>query len=194
MAAQKILCLAGDFVEDYELMVPFQALLMVGHSVDVVSPGRKAGERIQTAIHDFTNGIDTYTEKPGHQFALNATFDEIEPTNYDALLIPGGRAPEFIRLNARLIEIVKHFDQTNKPIAAVCHGLQILSVAGVLKGRTCTAYPAVGPEVTLAGGNYVEVPVTKAVVDGNLVTSPAWPGHPEWLAEFLKILGTKIEL
>lgn len=188
-----ILCLAGDFVEDYELMVPVQALQMLGYSVDVVCPDKKKGDRIRTAIHDF-EGDQTYSEKPGHNFTLNATFQEVDPSRYDALLIPGGRAPEYLRLFPRVLEIVRHFDETKKPIAAVCHGLQILSAAGILNGRSCTAYPACGPEVTLAGGTYVPVDVTEVHVDGNLITAPAWPAHPKWLAAFIKALGAKIEL
>lgn len=184
----KILCLAGDFVEDYEIMVPFQALLMVGHEVDVVCPDKKAGDTIRTAIHDF-EGDQTYSEKPGHNFALNKTFADVNVDDYDALLVPGGRAPEYIRLNARVIEIVKAFAEGDKPIAAVCHGLQVLATADVLKGKKCTAYPAVGPDVTAAGGTYVEVAIDDVVTDGKLVTAPAWPAHPKWLAAFLKVLG-----
>jgi protease I len=193
MGAKKILQLVGDFVEDYEVMVPFQALTMVGHTVHAVCPGKKAGDKVRTAVHDF-EGDQTYSEKPGHNFALNATFDDIKAEDYDALLISGGRAPEYIRLNPRLIAMVKHFAEANKPIAAICHGAQVLAAADVIKGKKCTAYPACGPEVKAAGGEWVGVAADKAVVDGNLVTSPAWPGHPEWLAAFLKVLGTKIEL
>ncbi|MDH0289245.1 DJ-1/PfpI family protein [Pseudomonas sp. GD04087] len=193
MAAKKILMLVGDYAEDYETMVPFQALLMVGHSVHAVCPDKKAGQSIRTAIHDF-EGDQTYSEKPGHNFALNATFADVRAEDYDALLIPGGRAPEYLRLNAKVIELVKAFDAAKKPIAAVCHGAQLLAAAGVLKGRACSAYPACGPEVTLAGGEYVDIPVDAAHVDGNLVTAPAWPAHPAWLAKFLDVLGTKISL
>ena len=193
MAAKKILMLVGDFVEDYEVMVPFQALQMVGHGVHAACPDKQAGDQVRTAVHDF-EGDQTYTEKPGHNFTLNATFAEIRAEDYDALVIPGGRAPEYIRLNPSVIEIVQHFAQANKPIAAVCHGAQVLAAAGVLKGRRCSAYPAVGPDVTSAGGEYVDIPVDKVNVDGNLVTAPAWPAHPEWLAAFLSVLGTRIEL
>ncbi|MFP4396150.1 MAG: DJ-1/PfpI family protein [Anaerolineales bacterium] len=193
MAAKKILFLVGDFVEDYEVMVPFQALLMVGYEVHAVCPGKEAGEAVRTAVHDF-EGDQTYSEKPGHNFALNAAFDEINAEDYDALLIPGGRAPEYIRLHAKVLEIVQHFAEAEKPIAAICHGPQVLAAANVLAGRECTAYPAVGPDVTNAGGTYVQIDVDKAHVDGNLVSAPAWPAHPAWLAEFLKLLGAKIEL
>ena len=192
MAAKRILLLAGDYVEDYEIMVPFQALLMVGHTVHAVCPGKKKGEIVRTAIHDF-EGDQTYSEKRGHNFTLNATFDEAKPESYDALVIPGGRAPEYLRLNPKVIEIVQHFAKTNKPIAAICHAAQLLAAAGALQGRTCSAYPAVGPEVKTAGGQYAEIGIDQAHVDGNLVTAPAWPAHPAWLAEFLKVLGTKIE-
>ncbi len=191
--AKKILMLVGDFVEDYEVMVPFQALQMVGHTVHAVCPGKKGGEKVRTAVHDF-EGDQTYSEKPGHNFALNAAFDNIEPEKYDALVIPGGRAPEYIRLDEKVIKIVQHFAHAGKPIAAICHGAQVLAAAGVIAGKKCTAYPAVGPDVKAAGGEWVAVPVDKALVDGNLVTAPAWPAHPEWLAKFLQVLGTKIEL
>lgn len=192
MAAKKILMLVGDFVEDYEVMVPFQALQMVGHTVHAVCPDKKAGEKVRTAVHDF-EGDQTYSEKPGHNFSLNATFAEVEASDYDALVIPGGRAPEYIRLNQKVLEITRHFALTNKPIAAICHGLQVLVAADVLEGKSCTAYPACGPDVMKVGGLYVHIPADEALVDGNLVTAPAWPAHPNWLAEFLKLLGTKIE-
>lgn len=189
--AKKILMIVGDYGEDYEVMVPFQALLAVGHEVHAVCPDKRAGQKVQTSIHDF-EGDQTYSEKRGHAFTLNATFADVDAAAYDALLVPGGRAPEYLRLTPRVLDITRHFFDTGKPVACICHGAQILSAAGVLKGRRLTAYPAVGPEVTLAGGQYVEVPVTDAVVDGNLVTSPAWPGHPKWIAAFLAVLGTKI--
>lgn len=193
MAAKKILMLVGDYAEDYETMVPFQALLMVGHTVHAVCPDKLAGQTVRTAIHDF-EGDQTYSEKPGHNFALNFDFARAKVEDYDALLIPGGRAPEYLRLNARVLELVKAFDMAGKPIAAVCHGAQLLAAAGVLDGRECSAYPACGPEVKLAGGQYVDIPVDAAHVQGNLVTAPAWPAHPAWLGAFLKLLGTRIEL
>ena len=192
MGAKKILMIVGDFVEDYEVMVPFQALLMVGHTVHAVCPGKKAGDRVRTAVHDF-EGDQTYSEKPGHNFTLNATFDNVKPEAYDALVIPGGRAPEYIRLNENVLKAVRHFAEAKKPIAAICHGAQVLAAARVIEGKACTAYPAVGPDVKNAGGKWMDIPVDKAHVDGNLVTAPAWPAHPEWLAKFLKVLGTKIE-
>lgn len=191
MSAKNILMLTGDFVEDYENMVPFQALLMVGHQVHAVCPGKKAGDRIRTAIHDF-EGDQTYSEKPGHNFTLNATFADVRSEAYDALVIPGGRAPEYLRLNADVIRLVQEFAAAAKPIAAVCHGVQILTAAGVLKGRKSAAYYACGPEVTLAGAEFQNIAVDAAYADGNLVTAPAWPAHPAWLAAFLKVLGTRI--
>jgi protease I len=192
MKHAKLLLLAGDFVEDYEIMVPFQALQMVGHTVHAVCPGKKKGDFVRTAIHDF-EGDQTYTEKRGHNFTLNATFDEIDPTRHDGLVIPGGRAPEYLRLNPKVLDIVRHFAKTNKPIAALCHGPQLLAAAGVLKGRKLNAYPACAPEVELAGGTYVTVNMTDAVVDGNLVTGPAWSAHPAWLARFLEVLEKHLE-
>lgn len=186
--SKKILMLAGDFVEDYEVMVPFQALLSVGFEVDAVAPGKKSGDTIATAIHDFI-GFQTYAELRGHNFVINKNFDDIDPGEYDGLYVCGGRAPEYTRLNPRILELTRHFFETNKPVAAICHGIQILTAAGVVKGRTLTAYPAVGPEVTLAGGNFKEIGVAEAITDGNLTTSPAWPGHPAILREFYHLLG-----
>lgn len=191
MPGKKILMIVGDFVEDYEVMVPFQALQMTGHTVHAVCPGKSEGEKVRTAIHDF-EGDQTYSEKPGHQFALNATFAAVKPSDYDALVLPGGRAPEYLRLNAQVLEACRHFFETEKPVAAICHGLQILTAAGVLKGRECSCYPAVGPEVTAAGGSYQDIPVDAAHTQGNLVSAPAWPANPNWLAQFLVLLGTKI--
>jgi len=193
MAVKKLLFLVGDYVEDYEVMVPFQALAAVGYTVHAVCPDKKAGEVVRTAVHDF-EGDQTYSEKRGHNFALNATFDEIDPADYAGLVIPGGRAPEYIRLNPRVREIARHFAEAGKPIAAICHGAQILVAAGVVKGRKLTAYPAVGPDIDAAGGEYVEIPVDQAYVDENLVSAPAWPAHPDWLAKFMQVLGAKIEL
>lgn len=194
MAEKNILMLVGDYVEDYEVMVPFQMLLMVGHTVHAVCPGKQAGETVRTAVHDF-EGDQTYSEKPGHNFMVNEDFEEIRPENYDALVIPGGRAPEYLRLNEGVLNVVRHFAETGKPIAAICHGPQILAAAGVLEGKTCTAYPAVRPEVVRAGGRWGEVNETasNACVDGNLVSAPAWPAHPEWIRRFLEVLGTRIE-
>lgn len=193
MAAKKILFLTGDFAEDYETMVPFQALQMVGHTVHAVCPNKEAGDTIKTAIHDF-EGDQTYTEKPGHLFTLNADFASVDVAQYDALMIAGGRAPEYLRLNPRVIEIVQEFAAASKPIAAVCHGAQLLAAADVIRGKTISAYPACAPEVKLAGGNYADIAVDKAVTDGNFVTAPAWPAHPAWLAQFLQRIGTEIKL
>lgn len=193
MAAKKILFLTGDFAEDYETMVPFQAMLMLGHTVHAVCPGKQSGETIKTAIHDF-EGDQTYTEKPGHLFALNASFDEVSPGDYDALMIAGGRAPEYLRLNDKVIAAVRHFVEAGKPVAAVCHGAQLLAAADVIRGKRISAYPACAPEVKLAGGEYADIAVTDAVTDGQFVTAPAWPAHPAWLAQFVKLLGTEIRL
>jgi len=193
MAAKKILMLVGDFVEDYEAMVPFQMLLMAGHRVDAVCPGKSAGESVATAIHDF-EGQQTYSEKRGHNFRLNATFDEVQADQYDALVVPGGRSPEYLRLDERVIEIVRHFAGAEKPIAAICHGPQLLAAAGILQGRACCAYPAVKPDLDQAGSKWVEpsAELDSAHVDGNLVTAPAWPAHPAWMRAFLQVLGTTI--
>lgn len=193
MAAKKILMLVGDYVEDYEVMVPYQALQMVGHVLHVVCPGKTSGQTVRTAIHDF-EGDQTYSEKPGHHFAVNYDFDKVKVEAYDALLIPGGRAPEYLRLNDTVLEWIRMFDKSDKPIAAVCHGAQLLAAAGILKGRECSAYPACAPEVRLAGGTFMDIEITAAHTEGNLVTAPAWPAHPAWLAAFLELLGTEIRV
>ena len=193
MAAKKILMLVGDFGEDYEIMVPFQALLAVGHTVHAACPDKQAGDWVATAIHDF-EGHQTYSEKPGHRFTLNATFADLKADDYDAVVIPGGRAPEYLRLNPKVLELVRHFFTAKKPVAAICHGAQLLAAAGVLEGRTCSAYPACRAEVEVAKGTYAEIAIDGAVTDGNLVTAPAWPAHPAWLAQFLQVLGTRITL
>jgi protease I len=187
MKTAKLLMLVGDYVEDYEVMVPFQALQMVGHTVHAVCPDKKAGQHVKTAIHDF-EGDQTYSEKPGHNFVLNATFAEVKPKEYDGLVIPGGRAPEYLRLNAKVLEIVRYFAEADKPIAALCHGPQILAAARVISGKRVSAYPACAPDVEIAGGIFVPLEVTDATADGNLVTGPAWPAHPKWLAKFLEVL------
>lgn len=193
MAGKQILMLVGDFGEDYEIMVPFQTLQAVGHTVHAVCPDKQAGESVATAIHDF-EGHQTYSEKPGHRFTLNATFADIQPDQYDALVVPGGRAPEYLRLNPKVLEVVRHFFAAAKPVAAICHGAQLLAAAGVLEGRTCSAYPACRAEVEVARGKYAEIAIDGAVTDGHLVTAPAWPAHPAWLAQFLQVLGTRITL
>lgn len=187
MATAKLLMIVGDFVEDYEVMVPFQALQMVGHTVHAVCPDKKAGQFVRTAIHDF-EGDQTYSEKPGHRFVLNATFAEVKAEDYDGLVIPGGRAPEYLRLNERVLDIVRYFSRADKPIAAICHAAQILAAAGMVAGKEVSCYPACSPEVKLAGGRYADIAVTEAVVDGKLVTAPAWPAHPAWLAKFQSVL------
>lgn len=193
MNSPKLLLLAGDYVEDYEIMVPFQTLQTFGYEVDAICPEKKPGDQVRTAIHDF-EGDQTYSEKRGHNFTINADFATIDPEDYAGLVIPGGRAPEYLRLNTRVLELVRHFMESNKPVAAICHGVQILSAAGVLEGRRCTAYPACSPEIRQSGGEYVPLNVTDAVVDGNLVTSPAWPGHPAWLRKFVDLLGAQVTL
>lgn len=183
----KILLIAGDFVEDYEIMVPFQALQAMGHEVHAICPEKREGDSIKTAIHDF-EGDQTYSEKPGHHFTLNATFAETDPADYDALVVPGGRAPEYLRLNERVLDVVRHFMEQEKPVAAICHGAQLLAAAVSLEGVKLSAYPACAPEVRLAGGNFVDLDVTQAVTFGKLVTAPAWPAHPEWLRQFNALL------
>jgi protease I len=188
---KKILMPVGDYVEDYEVMVPFQALQMAGFTVHAACPDKQAGETVRTAIHDF-EGDQTYSEKPGHNFALNASFNEVDPRDYDGLYLAGGRAPEYLRLNEQVLAMIRHFFEADKPVACICHGAQLLAAAGVLDGRQASAYPACGPEVSAAGGEYVALEMTAAHTDGNLVTAPAWPAHPAILAGFLKLLGAEV--
>jgi len=190
--SKKILMLVGDYVEDYEAMVPFQTLLAVGHRVDTVCPGKAPGDSVATSIHDF-EGAQTYSEKRGHNFAITTDFAGVREGAYDALVIPGGRAPEYLRLDPAVIALVKAFAAAGKPIAAICHGAQILAAAEVIRGRTVSAYPACAPEVRLAGATYADIAIDGAHTDGNLVTAPAWPAHPAWMAQFLAVLGTRIE-
>lgn len=194
MPGKKILMIVGDFVEDYEAMVPYQMLVMAGHTVHTVCPAKKAGDTVATAVHDF-DGAQTYSEKRGHNFAVTADFETADPAGYDALVIPGGRSPEYLRLNPKVLAVVRHFFEARKPVASICHGQQILTAARVVQGRRLTAYPAVSPEIELAGGEWVAPSpgFDNAVVDGNLVTSPAWPAHPAFVRELLKLLGTRLE-
>lgn len=192
MSAKTILMIAGDFVEDYEVMVPFQALKMVGHQVEAVCPGKRAGDTVRTAVHDF-EGDQTYSEKPGHRFTLNASFEAVQAQACDALVLPGGRCPEYLRLNEGVLALVRHFAETDKPIASICHGAQILVAARVLAGKTCSAYPAIAPDVAAAGGEFTELAMDRAHTDGNLVTAPGWPAHADWLAQFLALLGARVE-
>ena len=193
MPAKRILMLVGDFVEDYEAMVPLQILQMVGHTIDVVCPDKKKGDTVATAIHDF-EGQQTYSEKRGHNFPLTLDWDAARGSDYDALVIPGGRSPEYLQLDERVLALVRHFFDAGKPVAATCHGPMILAAAGVVKGRTCQAYPSVRPQLVEAGATW-DAPsagLDSACVDGNLVTAPAWPANPAWMREFLRVLGTPV--
>lgn len=194
MAVKKILMIVGDFVEDCETMFAFQTLNMMGHQVDAVCPGRTAGQSIKTAVHE-AEGAQTYSEKPGHNFLLNADFDLVNPGDYDALVIPGGRGPEYLRLDERVLQVVRHFAENDKPIAAICHGAQLLTAVGALRGKKCSFYPAIKTEVELAGGVWIPntEALSKAHTDGNLVSAPAWSANSEWMKQFLQLLGTKIE-
>ena len=189
---KRVLMITGDFTEDYETMVPFQALEMTGIRVDAVCPGKRKGDTIKTAVHSFEGDL-TYTEREGHPFTLTADFDAVDFDLYDGLFLTGGRCPEYLRLDPDVISLAKCFLRSGKPVAAICHGVQILAAADVLRGRTLTAYPAIRPEITLAGGTYIEVAPDDVVIDGNLITSPAWPGNTAILKAFFTALGGRIE-
>jgi protease I len=188
----KLLMIVGDYVEDYEVMVPFQALQAIGHTVDAVCPDKKTGDYVRTAIHDF-EGDQTYSEKRGHNFTLNATFDEIRVKEYDALVVPGGRAPEYLRMNETVLELIRHFSNSGKPIAATCHAAQLLSAADVIRGKRVSAYPACAYDVRSAGGEYVSLAMNQAVTDGLFVTAPAWPANAAWLSQFFQVLDRYLE-
>jgi protease I len=187
MTGAKLLMIVGDFGEDYEIMVPFQALQAVGHEVEAVCPEKEAGDTVKTAVHDF-RGDQTYMESRGHDFELTATMADIDPADYDGLVLPGGRAPEYLRTYGEVLEAVRHFAEAEKPIAAICHAAQILAAADVLEGRRCTAYPALKHDVEDAGGEWVDGVAT----DGNLVTAQAWPDHPAWLEAFIEVLEARV--
>ncbi|CQH51994.1 PfpI family protease [Halobacterium hubeiense] len=188
MTGKNLLMVVGDFGEDLEIVVPFQALQAVGHEVDAVCPEKEAGEKVKTAIHDF-RGDQTYLEERGHDFELTATLAEVDPADYDGLVVPGGRAPEYLRTYDEVIETVQHFFEADKPVATLCHGPQILAAAGVLDGYEMTSYPAVRAECERAGCTWVD----EVTTDGNLVTAQAWPDHPEWISQFLDLLGTEVQ-
>ncbi|XP_031266171.1 protein DJ-1 homolog D-like [Pistacia vera] len=189
---KRILFLCGDYMEDYEVIVPFQSLQALECHVDAVCPKKKAGDKCPTAIHDF-EGDQTYSEKPGHNFTLTANFEGVNASSYDALVIPGGRAPEYLALNETVLALVKKFMESKKPVASICHGQQILAAAGVLKGKKCTAYPAVKLNVVLAGATWIEPdPIDRCFTDGNLVTGAAWPGHPEFISQLMGLLGIQV--
>lgn len=191
-SSKRILFLCGDFMEDYEIMVPFQSLQALGCHVDAVCPKKGKGNVCATAIHDF-EGDQTYSEKPGHDFKLTASFDDIDVSSYDGLVVPGGRAPEYLALDEKVLAIVRSFMEAKKPVASICHGQQILAAAGVLKGKKCTAYPAVKLNVVLGGASWLEPePIDRCFTDGNLVTGAAWPGHPEFISQFMTLLGIRV--
>jgi protease I len=189
MSEKNVLFLVGDYAEDYEAMVPYQALEMVGCDVDTVCPEKTADDEIRTAVHDTEEGVQTYSEKPGHRFQLNANFDAVDVSDYDGLLITGGRAPEYLRMYDEVLDLVRAFDDAGKPVGAVCHGVQILAAAGVIDGRRCTSYPGLESEMVNAGADWVDA----VVRDGNLVTARGYHDHPDWLREFLDSLGLQID-
>lgn len=187
---KRLLFIVGDYVEDYEVMVPFQALTMVGYDCVAVCPGKKTGDTVATAIHDF-DGAQTYSEKPGHNFRLNSDLPTVQQESFDGLVLPGGRAPEYLRLDETVLDVIRKFAEAKKPVAAVCHAAQLLMAADVIRGKRLQAYPACKPEVLAAGGVWDEpsAGLDSACVDEWLVTAPAWPAHPEWLREFIRVLG-----
>lgn len=192
MPGKKILMLCGEFTEEYEIFVYQQAMEAVGHTVHVVCPDKRAGDTIATSLHDF-EGHQTYTEKPGHAVLINKTFAEIRGDDYHAVYCPGGRGPEYIRTDKRIQTLVRHFHETRKPIFTICHGVQILvAVDGVVRGKRVGALAACEPEVTLAGGIYVDLSPTEALVDGTMVSGKGWTALAAFIRECLNVLGTEI--
>ncbi|MFB6346441.1 MAG: DJ-1/PfpI family protein [bacterium] len=184
MLDERLLLITGDYAEDYEVMVPYQALQMVGYPVDTVAPNKKPGDSIHTAVH-YSEDADTYLEREGHPFEINSNLNTVDVADYVGLVLPGGRAPEYIRLNDRVIEIVRMFFEEDKAVAAICHAAQILVASDVLEDRTITAYQSLKPDVEQAGATWSEENPT---VDDNLVTAQAWPAQPKWLSKFLQVL------
>jgi protease I len=181
----KILILAGDAAESLEVMYPYQRLLEEGYEVQIAAPSKK---KLQFVVHDFEDGFDTYTEKPGYTWEADLAFAEVDPADYVALVIPGGRAPEYIRNDADVRRIVRHFFDDEKPVAQLCHAPLALAATGVLEGRRTAAYPELQPDVEAAGAEFVD---GAGVVDGMMVSARAWPDHPEWMREFMKLLAQR---
>jgi protease I len=184
----RILMLAGDAAESLEVMYPYQRLLEEGYDVDIAAPSKK---KLQFVVHDFVDGYDTYTEKPGYTWQADVAFSDVKPENYIALVIPGGRAPEYIRNDPDVQRIVKHFFGDQKPVAQLCHAPLVLAAAGVLSGRRTAAYPALAPDVRAAGAQFID---SEAVVDGNMVSARAWPDHPAWMREFMALLRSRVSV
>ncbi|KAJ2508190.1 hypothetical protein H4217_008614 [Coemansia sp. RSA 1939] len=192
----KVLLLSGDYVEDYELFAPLKALQMIGIEVHVVCPDKSAGDTVQTAIHTF-EGHQTYSERAGYPFVLTHSFASIELGDYAGLIVPGGRFPEYQRVDKRVLDVVRRFFGSNLPVAAICHGLQLLATAGVLQGgRSCSAYPTCSVDIEAVGGKYVHFDAASdnVHVDGNLVSAPAYNAIGSWMREFIRLLGVKIQI
>jgi protease I len=181
----RVLILTGDAAEDLEVMYPYQRLLEEGYEVDIAAPSKK---KLQFVVHDFVEGFDTYTEKPGHSWQADVAFADVDPAQYVAVIVPGGRAPEYIRNDPDCQRIIKHFFTEDKPVAQLCHGPLVPAAAGVLSGRRTAAYPALATDVALAGAEFVD---GAGVVDGVVVSGRAWPDHPTWMREFMQVLRSK---
>lgn len=177
-----VLLLTGDAAEDLEVMYPYQRLLEEGYQVHIAAP---AARKLQFVVHDFVDGFDTYTEKLGHTWPADIALDDVNPADYVALVVPGGRAPEYLRTNPTALAVAAHFLETGKPIAALCHGPILLAATGALGGRSVSAYPACAPDVRAVGATWVD---SSAHIDGAIVTGRAWPDHPDWMRAFLKVL------
>jgi protease I len=178
----KVLMLTGDAAESLEVMYPYQRLLEEGYEVDIAAPSRK---KLQFVVHDFVDGFDTYTEKPGYTWDADLAFSDVDPADYVALVVPGGRAPEYIRNDPDAQRVIRSFFEDDRPVAQLCHAPQALAAAGVLEGRRTAAYPALEPDVRAAGAEFVD---GAGVVDGTMVSARAWPDHPAWMREFVKLL------
>ena len=185
MSTPKVLILTGDAGESLEVMYPYQRLKEEGYDVHIAAPSKK---KLRFVVHDFEPGYDTYTEKPGYTWNADIAFADVNPAEYAAVVIPGGRAPEYIRNNKDCLRIVQHFFEQQKPVAQLCHAPLVLAAAGVLKGKRTAAYPTLEPDVKAAGAQFVD---SEAVIDGFMVSARAWPDHPAWMREFVRILKQK---
>lgn len=181
--SRKILIVTGDAGESYETLYAIHRFREAEWEPVVAAPSRR---RLHLVMHDFEPGWDTYVERPGYQVVADLTFSEVQVEEYEAILLLGGRAPEYLRNDARLLDIVRAFRDQDRWVFAICHGIQVLITAGLAKGARLTAYEHVRSEVEIAGGTYVST--EQAVRDGKMVTGQTWQSHPEFYREVFACL------
>ncbi len=178
----RVLLIAGDATESLDTWYPYHRLREEDIEVQIAAPSKKV---LNSVVHDFEPGWDTYIEKPGYRIPADIAFRDVKPENYDGIILSGGRAPEYLRNDPDLKEIVRHFVEREKPIAALCHGSLILAALDAIRGRTIATYSALAPDMERAGAKFKD---TEVVAEGNLVTSRTWMDLPFFMREFLKVL------